>query len=198
MPLCSTPTSAAIPIYSISIDISLPSHPPSSFPSSPAPISNAHPMLTRSKAKHPLCLTVSSSILQTKPLTVKEALESPVWVADMQEEYQAFQRQGTWDLVPFSSNQVTISCKWVFMIKRNSNSTIARYKARLVAKGYLQQEGTDFQEIFSPVAKQPTIRIILCLALHFQWPIKQLDISNDFLYGKLEEEVYMLQPLGFV
>ena len=85
-----------------------------------------------------------------------------------------------------------------FRIKRNSDGTIARYKARLVAKGYLQQEGIDFHESFSPVAKQPTIRILLCLALHYDWSIKQIDIFNAFLHGVLEKEVYLQQPQGLV
>lgn len=67
-----------------------------------------------------------------------------------------------------------------------------------MAKGFLQQEGIDCHETFSPMAKQPTIRIFLSIDLQFQWPIKQLDISTAFLHGILQEEVYMLQPLGFV
>lgn len=121
-----------------------------------------------------------------------------MWLSAMQEEFQALQQQCTWDLVSLPSHKTAIGCKWVYRIKRNYDGSVARYKARLVAKGYLQQEGVDFHETFSPVAKQPTIRIFLCLALHFQWPIHQLDISNAFLHGTFDEEVYMLQPPGFV
>ncbi|GMP54232.1 hypothetical protein CsSME_00019460 [Camellia sinensis var. sinensis] len=116
----------------------------------------------------------------------------------MQEEFDALKLQGTWTLVPLPSSHLAIGCKWVFRIKRHSDGSIARYKARLVAKGYLQQAGIDFHETFSPVAKQPTIHIFICIALHNNWSITQLDISNAFLHGSLEEEVFMTQPPGFV
>ncbi|KAM2633068.1 hypothetical protein EV1_023727 [Malus domestica] len=116
----------------------------------------------------------------------------------MLEEFQALQSTGTWTLVPSSPHQNLIGCKWVFRIKRNPDGSVDRYKARLVAKGFHQQEGVDFTETFSPVAKPVTIRILLTLAVQFDWFLNQLDISNAFLHGSLKEEVFMQQPPGFI
>ena len=89
-----------------------------------------------------------------------------------------------------------VGCKWVFKIKRDSSGNIARYKALLVAKGYLQLYGLDYEEIFSPVVKPATVRIFLALAVQFGWSLKQLDASNAFLHGVLQE-VNTCQPPSY-
>ena len=72
-----------------------------------------------------------------------------------------------------------------------------RYKTRLVAKGYAQWEGIDYNEVFSPVVKHSSIRILLALAAQYDYELGQLDVKTTFLHGDLEEEIYMTQLLGF-
>ena len=116
----------------------------------------------------------------------------------MDDEFAALKRQGTWVLVPPSPSQNVVGCKWVLKLKRNSDGTINRYKARLVAKGFHQQFGIGFEETFSPVINPPTVRVILSLVVQFNWPLRKLDVSYAFLHGFLREEVYMVQPPGYV
>ena len=82
--------------------------------------------------------------------------------------------------------------RWVFNIKSDSQK-----KARLVAKGFSQIEGLDFDQIFSPVVRFETVHLILALAALNKWYIQAVDVCNAYLYGKLDEEIYMEQPEGF-
>lgn len=116
----------------------------------------------------------------------------------MQEEFNALESNGTWSLVPASTSHNIVGCKWVFRIKKKPDGTIDKYKARLVAKGFHQQAGVDYQDTFSPVAKPVTIRVLLSLAVQFNWFLNQLDINNAFPHGDLKEDVYMEQLAGFI
>ncbi|XP_070668926.1 uncharacterized mitochondrial protein AtMg00820-like [Malus domestica] len=149
-------------------------------------------MVTRSKAGifKPKILAATKHPIGTSsfvPTTYSQASKHEHWRQAMSEEFQTLQNTSTWALVPSSPNQNVVGCKWVFRIKRKSDGTIDRYKALLVAKGFHQQEGFDFQETFSLVAKPVAIRILLTLAVQHNWFLNQLDISNAFLHGTLKE-----------
>ena len=83
----------------------------------------------------------------------------------MKEEYDALVKNGTWSLVPPTSNTNVVDCKWVYRLKRDKKCAITRYKARFVAKGFRQQPGIDFHETFSPVFKSTTIPVVLSLVV---------------------------------
>ncbi|CAN1152879.1 Retrovirus-related Pol polyprotein from transposon RE1 [Linum perenne] len=140
---------------------------------------------TLSSDQEPTCFTI--------------ATKHPEWRHAMEAEFNALLHNHTWILVPPpSANHRVVGNKWVYRIKRHPDGTIARYKARLVAKGYHQTEGIDYTETFSPVIKPASVRLILSIALSRNWSISQLDVSNAFLHGDLEETVYMSQPPGFI
>ena len=115
----------------------------------------------------------------------------------MDKEIQSLEKNHTWDVITLPPGKFPIGCKWVYKVKLNPAGSIDRFIARLVAKGYTQKEGLDFLETFSPVAKTVSMRVLLAFAAAKQWPLHQLDINNAFLYGDLDEEVYMNLPPGF-
>lgn len=115
----------------------------------------------------------------------------------MADELQALERNGTWSVVSLPAGKRPVGCKWVYKAKFLADGTLHRYKARLVAKGYTQQEGTDYLETFSPVAKQVTVKVLLALSAVNNWSLILLDVNNAFLHGDLSEEVYMSLPQGY-
>jgi hypothetical protein len=100
-----------------------------------------------------------------EPATLKEALSTPTWKAAMNDEYNALMQNKTWRLAPPQSNCNVIYCKWVYKVKHKADGFVDHYKARLVAKGFKQRLGIDYDDIFSPVVKPATIRLVLSLAV---------------------------------
>lgn len=114
----------------------------------------------------------------------------------MEEELQALDENNTWTVVKLPEGKKPVGCKWVYKIKFRSDGSIERHKARLVAKGFTQTYGVDYKETFAPVAKMNTIRVLLSIAVNYDWPLYQMDVKNAFLHGDLKEEVYMNIPPG--
>ncbi|GJX54834.1 ribonuclease H-like domain-containing protein [Tanacetum coccineum] len=115
----------------------------------------------------------------------------------MNEEMEALHENNYWDLVELPKNRKAIGSKWVYKIKHKSTGEIDRYKARLVAKGFNQRECIDHEETFSHVVKMRIVRYLISLAVQNGWCLFQLDINNAFLYGNLNEDMYMLPPPGY-
>ncbi|GKC08976.1 ribonuclease H-like domain-containing protein [Tanacetum coccineum] len=109
-----------------------------------------------------------------EPKKVIQALTDPSWIEAMQDE-----------LLQFKLN------------KKDERGIVVRNKARLVAQGYTQEEGIDYDEVFAPVARIEAIRLFLAYASFKDFVVYQMDVKSAFLYGKIEEEVYVCQPLGF-
>ncbi|GKA30588.1 putative ribonuclease H-like domain-containing protein, partial [Tanacetum coccineum] len=90
-----------------------------------------------------------------------------------------------------------IGTKWVFRNKKDERGIIVRNKARLVTQGYTQEEGINYDEVFAPVARIEEIRLFLAYASYMGFIVYQIDVKSAFLYGTIEEEVYVCQPPGF-
>ncbi|GKE56632.1 putative ribonuclease H-like domain-containing protein, partial [Tanacetum coccineum] len=102
-----------------------------------------------------------------------------------------------WTLVDLPYGKRAIGTKWVYMNKKDERGIVIRNKARLVTQGYTQEEGIDYDEVFPPVARIKAIKLFLAYASFKDFVIYQMDVKTAFLYGKIEEEVYVCQPLGF-
>nr|GEZ75796.1 Gag-Pol polyprotein [Tanacetum cinerariifolium] len=103
-----------------------------------------------------------------------------------------------WVLVDFPFGKKAIGTKWIYMNKKDEKGVIVKNKARLVAQGHRQEEGIDYDEVFAPVARIEAIRIFLAFASYMGFIVYQMDMKSAFLYGTIDEEVYVTQPPGFV
>ncbi|GJS87455.1 putative ribonuclease H-like domain-containing protein [Tanacetum coccineum] len=119
---------------------------------------------------------------QIEPKKISEALQDESWVDAMQEELLQFRLQKVWILVDLP----------------NGKREIVRNNARLVALGYRQEEGINYDEVFAPMARIEAIRIFLAFASYMGFIVYQMDVKSAFLYGTIDEEVYVSQPSGFV
>ncbi|KAK1685984.1 hypothetical protein QYE76_046832 [Lolium multiflorum] len=135
------------------------------------------------------------------PATYEEAMMSPdsnKWQEAMKSEMGSMYDNKVWTLVDLPDSRKAVENKWIFKRKTYADGNITVYKARLVAKGFRQIQGVDYDETFSPVAKLKSVRILLAIAAFFDYEIWQMDVKTAFLNGDIEEELYMVQPKGFV
>lgn len=114
----------------------------------------------------------------------------------MREELNSLIENETWTLVPRAIGRKPIPGKWVYKLKRGPKGEILRYKARWVIKGFRQKEGIDYNETFASVVKPMSYKALFPISAALDLEVHQMDVKTAFLYGKVEEEIYMEQPPG--
>ncbi|GJW69436.1 retrotransposon protein, putative, ty1-copia subclass [Tanacetum coccineum] len=166
-------------------------------------------LIHRSKRTHRapnrLCLNVEVEEHSlgdlNEPTSYKAAMldsESNKWIDAMNAEIQSMMDNMVWVLVDLPPGYKTVGSKWLFKKKTDKDGIVHVYKACLVAKGYTQLYGVDYEETFSPVADIRAIRILISIAAYYDYEIWQMDVKTAFLNGYLDEDIYMVQPKGFV
>ena len=126
-----------------------------------------------------------------EPTSFAVAERDPNWRRAMLEELRSIEDNHTWELVDPPAGCRPIGLKWVYKVKKDEYGTIVKHKARLVARGFVQREGIDFEEVFAPVARMESVRLLLALAAAKDWGVHHLDVKSAFLNGELAEEVFV-------
>ena len=141
------------------------------------------------------------TLADDEPSCYKEAMSSDnadKWKSACEAEFSILMRYHTWELVERPTNVNIVGSRWTFRVKRDNLSRVDKFKARLVAQGFSQIAGLDFNETYSPTIRFTSIRLILALACRHNLFLRHIDIKGAYLNGKLEEDVYMRQPEGFI
>nr|GEW27520.1 putative ribonuclease H-like domain-containing protein [Tanacetum cinerariifolium] len=136
-------------------------------------------------------------LAQIEPKKISQALEDESWVDAMQEELLQFKIHKVWILVDLPFRKKAIGTKWVYKNIKDERRVVVRNKACLVTQGHRQEVGIYYDKVFAPMARIEYIRIFLAFASYTRFIVYQMDVKSAFLYGTIDEEVYVTQPPGF-
>jgi len=134
-----------------------------------------------------------------EPTSYEEAVEGPnreSWKLAVASELTAHARNKTWSVVKRPASGTLLSAKWIFKLKRDSRGNIEKFKARLVARGFQQVQGVNYGETFAPVARIESVRTLLAVAAARNYAVERFDVSTAFLYGQVDEDIYLEPPEG--
>jgi transposase InsO family protein len=139
--------------------------------------------------------------LYNEPQSYKEAMASkdaPKWKEGTDDEMKSLDENDTYDLVDLPEGQKVLPSRWHFKAKRDKDGNIVRYKARFVAKGFKQKKFIDYGDLWSPVARMDSLRVITSVAASKDLHLFQIDVQTAFLHGEIDREIYVHQPEGYV
>lgn len=127
----------------------------------------------------------------------KQSVHWDQWEKAFNDEITSLRENNVWEVVPRPKGRKIVDGKWVCKVKGDAQGNLERFKARYVAKGFSQVQGLDYDETFAPVVQYDSLRLLLAISANKRWKPRQLDIKTAFLYGILNEEIYMQLPEGF-
>lgn len=147
---------------------------------------------------HALAVAVTDA---SDPVSMSQAFasdEGEKWRKAADEEYQSLIKSQTWILTKLPPGCQAITNKWIFKRKYASDGQVSRYKARLIVRGFSQRYGQDYDETFAPIAKFPTLRMLLALAAHSDLILQQMDVKATYLNNEITKDIFMVQPKGYI
>nr|GEY03009.1 retrotransposon protein, putative, Ty1-copia subclass [Tanacetum cinerariifolium] len=153
----------------------------SESPSSPLELIHVNRSERTTRAPNRLCLNIEV-----------------IWQSAMDEKMNSMKVMKVWIVVGLSPNAKVVRSKWLYKKKTDMDGKVHTYKARLVAKGYTQTYRIDYEETFSPVADIRAIRILIAIAAYYDYKIWKMNVKTSFLNGRLDEDIYMEKPEGYV
>lgn len=187
------------------VDDAAPLRPPTPPNNAPAPADN--PRYPRRERRPPAgrenfeLAMVAAPSPDGSPRTHAEARATNDWRHwddAMRDELASIRDCNVAELCRLPAGRRAIGSRWVFKRKLDPATRLtSRFKARLVAQGFSQRPGIDYNETYAPVVSYSTLRILFALSAIEDLELEQMDVKTAFLYGDLEEEVYMRQPPGY-
>ena len=166
-PICRSSRPSKLPSYLQDYHLAYSKH--NFIPTShPHPLSKVLSYNSLSPSYRYFVLQISSTF---EPQYYHQAVKFPQWREAMEAELAAMELNNTWSVTTLPQGKNSVGCRWIYKIKHRSDGSIERHKAHLVAKGYTQQEGVDYVDTFSPVAKLVTVKVLLALAASHNWSL---------------------------
>eukprot|EP00158_Paraphelidium_tribonemae_P003283 Partr_v1_DN26022_c0_g1_i2_m345 putative retrotransposon Tto1 - Nicotiana tabacumSimilarity to retrotransposon Tto1 -Nicotiana tabacumSimilarity to reverse transcriptase pol - Volvox carteri len=180
--------------------------PESETPSTPTSLSNQLGKYweapTSSRRAHLNLIIAEDNLYESnerdEPANLQQALKDPRWTKSIRAEIQGLVEKGCFDFNIAEPHKKALKLKCVFKVKFDSEGNVDRRKTRLVAQGFLQQYGIDYDETYSPVSAQSTIRILLALSTRPDLVLTHYDVDQAYLNGDIDKEIYCVFPTDIV
>jgi hypothetical protein len=120
-----------------------------------------------------------------EPTSYEEALKHECWRLAMLDEMTSIEASGTWKLTNLPIGARAIGLKWVFKVKKDAARIVTKHKGHLITKEYEQRQGIDFDEVFAPVARLESVRLLLAFAASKEWAVHHMVVKTAFLNGDI-------------